>query len=180
MASPENPQAPRGGSMFQEPEQAARSFPTAAIAIAALLALLIVAGLLVFGRRRAGPAAAAGTASAAYAPQLVLSDVQMSESTSLSGGKETFVDGRIANRGTSTVVGATAEVTFPADGVDPQVEVVPVTLIRTRQPYIDTEPMSAEPLAPGATGEFRLTFDDVRPDWNQQVPVIRVTGVTLK
>jgi hypothetical protein len=167
--------------MFQEPEQAARSFPTAAIAIAALLVLLIVAGLLVFGRRRAGPAAAAtGTANAAYAPQLVLSDVQMSESTSLSGAKETFVDGRIANRGTSTVVGATAEVTFPADGVDPQVEAVPVTLIRTRQPYIDTEPMSAEPLAPGATGEFRLTFDDVRPDWNQQVPVIRVTGVTLK
>lgn len=167
--------------MFQEPDREARGFPTVALASAAAVVLIVVAILLVVGRRHAGQATTVtGTSNAAYAPQLELSDVQMSESTSLSGGKETFVDGRIANRGTSTVLGLTVEVTFPADGVTPQTETVPVTLIRTRQPYIDTEPVSAEPLAPGAGAEFRLTFDDVRPDWNQQVPAIRVTGVTLK
>ena len=179
MVSQDNPQVPRGRGMFQEPERQTRGFPAVPVAAAVGIALLIIVVLLVSGRRRTGPAAT-GTANSGYAPQLVLSDVQMSESTSLSGGKETFVDGRIANRGTSTVVRATVEVMFPADGVDPQVETVPVTLIRTRQPYIDTEPVSAEPLAPGASAEFRLTFDDVRPDWNQQVPTIRVTGVALK
>lgn len=166
--------------MFQEPEREARGFPLAAIAVAVVVLLVVAGLLLVFGRRHTDPATAVGTANAAYAPKLALSDVQMSESTSLSGGKETFVDGRIANGGSSTVVGATVQVTFPADGAAPQTETVPVTLIRTRQPYVDTEPMSAEPLAPGASGEFRLTFDDVRPDWNQQVPSIRVTGVNLK
>ncbi len=167
--------------MFTEPERAARGLPTAAMAVAAVVVLIAVALLLILGRRQRAPAAATGTPSAAYAPQLVLSDVQMSESTSFSGGKETFVDGRITNRGASTMTGATVEVSFPADGgLTPQTETVPMTLIRTRQPYIDTEPMSAEPMAPGSTGEFRLTFDDIRPDWNQQVPVIRVTGVTLK
>lgn len=142
--------------------------------------MIAVALLLVSGRRRSAGSTRAA-ASAAYVPQLVLSDVQMSESTSFSGGKETFVDGRIANRGPSTAVGATAEVTFPADGgATPQVETVPVTLIRTRQPYIDTEPMSAEPLGPGASAEFRLSFDDIRPDWNQETPVIRVLTVALK
>lgn len=169
--------------MFTEPERNARGFPLAAIVIAGVVALLAVALLLRLGRRHAIPAATAGglTANAAYAPQLVLSDVQMSESTSFSGGKETFVDGRIANHGAATVTGATAEVAFPVDGgLPPQTETVPVTLIRTRQPYIDTESMSAEPLAPGASREFRLTFDDIRPDWNQEAPAIRVTGVALQ
>ncbi len=169
--------------MFTEPERGARGFPAAASAVAAVVVLIAVALFLILGRRHTAPAAAtaAGTSSAAYAAQLVLSDVQMSESTSFSGSKETFVDGRVTNRGSSTVTGATVEVSFPADGgTAPQTETVPVTLIRTRQPYIDTEPMSAEPMAPGSSGEFRLTFDDIRPDWNQQVPVIRVTGVTLK
>ncbi len=168
--------------MFSTPEKKAPGLPVAAITVAALVVVVLLGFLLVFGRRHGGPAAAAaGTVNAAYAPQLVLSDVQMSESTSFSGGKETFVDGRIINRGSSTVVGATVEVSFPADGgVAPQTETVPMMLIRTRQPYIDTEPLSAEPLTPGAGGEFRLTFDDVRPDWNQAVPALRVTAVTLK
>lgn len=169
--------------MFTEPEREGRRVPLAAIVVAGIV-VPIVAVLLAFsGRRHATPPGSAGSpaANAAYAPQLVFSDVQMSESTSFSGGKETFVDGRIANRGTATVTGATAEVAFPADGgVSPQIETVPVTLIRTRQPYIDTEALSAEPLVPGASREFRLTFDDIRPDWNQGVPAIRVTGVALK
>ncbi len=169
--------------MFLEPQTHKRAFPWTAVAVAGVVVLIAVALLLFFGRRHPGSATAAGggAASAAYAPQLVVSDVAMSESTSFSGGKETYVDGRITNRGAATVTGATADVTFPADnGLTPQTEAVPVTLIRTRQPYIDTEALSAAPLAPGASREFRLTFDDVRPDWNQQVPAIHVTAVLLK
>ena len=169
--------------MFQEPARAARGLPAAAIAAAGVAILLAVALLLLLGRRHtpAGALGGAATASAAYAPKLILSDVVMSESTSFSGGKETFLDGRITNSGPSIVSGATVEVTFPTDaGGTPQQETVPVTLIRTRQPYIDTEPMTAAPLAPAASAEFRLTFDDVRPDWNQSTPAIRVTAVTVR
>lgn len=168
--------------MFQEPERAARGLPTAAIALAGIAVLVLVALFVILGRHRPGPASGGGLgpADAAYASHLQLSDLQMSESTSFSGGKETFVDGRVTNHGSGTVTGITVQVSFPADTGAPQQESVPLSLIRTRQPYIDTQPVSAAPLAPGASAEFRLTFDDVRPDWNQQVPVVQVTSVNLR
>ena len=155
--------------------------PTAAIALAGLAVLIVLALLLVLSRRnRAVATAGMVPGSAAYAPHLVISDVQMSESTSFSGGKETFIDGRLANNGSSTVTGATVEVSFPSDGGAPQQETTAMSLIRTRQPYIDVQPVGAAPLVPGASAEFRLTFDDIRPDWNQQAPAIRVLGVSLR
>ena len=168
--------------MFQEPERAARGLPTAAIAIAGVVVLVVIALLLMLGRRNRPAATTAGVAigSAAYAPQVVLSDVQMSESTSFSGSKETFIDGRIANNGASTVTAAMVQVSFPSDDGAPQQETTPVSLIRTRQPYIDVQPMTAAPLAPGASAQFRLTFDDIRPDWNQQVPGLRVVRVSTR
>ncbi len=167
--------------MFTEPERAARGLPSVGIAIAGLAVLIAVALWVVLGRRHAAAAGPAGVSpgSMAYAPHLRLTDLQLSESTSFSGGKETFVDGRIANEAAGTVTGATVEVSFAGDGA-PQRETVPVTLIRTRQPYIDVQPLSAAPLAPGTSAEFRLTFDDIRPDWNQQVPSIRIVGVVTR
>ena len=62
----------------------------------------------------------------------------------------------------------------------PQVETVPVALIRTHQPYIDTQPISDAPLAPGDEKEFRLIFEDVATNWNQQLPEIRVVKVSAR
>lgn len=165
--------------MFQEPEPRVRPRPTAIVVAVVLLAVSLL--YVLKARHTTPPPAVHETAaSVAYAPNLLLSDLQMSESTSFSGGKETFVDGRITNKGQGTVTGATVRVSFPSDGGTPQLETVPVTLIRTREPYIDVQPLSAAALAPGAAAEFRLTFDDIRPDWNQQVPVVQVIGVTLR
>ncbi len=183
--SPESSNAHRAapGTMFAEPATAAaRDFPATAVAIAAL-AVLILAGLFfAMSRRSVVPAgAAAGQANAAYAPKVGMSDVAMSESTSFSGGKQTFLDGKITNSGSATVTGVSVQVAFASDGGGaPQLETVPVNLIRMRQPEIDTEPVSAEPLAPGATKDFRLIFDDVKPEWNQQVPELHVTAVTTR
>lgn len=167
--------------MFQEPEREARGLPTAAIAIAGVAVLIVVALLIALGRHGA-PASSQGGRVAldmSYAPHLQLSDLQLSESTSFSGSKETFVDGRIVNNGSLTVSGVEVQVSFPTDGgIAPQQETVPVMLIRSRQPYIDVQPVSAAPLRPGAAAEFRLTFDDVRPDWNQQTPLLKITGVS--
>ena len=170
--------------MFAEPTAAAgRSFPTTAVAIAAAAVVILVAVLLAVGRRHAAPAAAANTLQpmAAYAPNLKLTDIALSESTSFSGGKETYVDGKVSNTGPSTVTGVTVQVLFAPDGGSvPQMETVPLNLIRMRQPYVDTQPVSAAPLAPGATADFRLIFDDVRPDWNQQPPEMHIIGVTTR
>ena len=183
MAAEEKSQSNPTGGMFQEPEREARGLPTAAIAIAGVAVLIVVALFIALGRHSAPASSRGGRVGldTSYAPYVQLSDLQMSESTSFSGGKETFVDGRITNSGAATVDGAEVLVSFPADGgAAPQQEAVPVTLIRTRQPYIDVQPLSAAPLAPGATAEFRLTFDDVRPDWNQQTPLVKITGVSKR
>jgi hypothetical protein len=162
--------------MFQEPPQE-RSFPTTAVAIAATAIVILVIVLVALGRRHGG-AQNQNTLQplAAYAPQLALSNLQMSESTSLSGGKSTYIDGHITNNGASTVTGITVQVVFSGPQ-PPQLETAPLQIIRIRQPEVDTEPVSAAPLAPGAGADFRLIFEDVSPDWNQQTPQIRVIGV---
>lgn len=105
----------------------------------------------------------------------------MSESESLSGGKSTYLDGKITNNGTQTVTGITVQVLFPIDGQPPQVMTVPLNLIRTREPYIDTEPVSAAPLAAGSEADFRLIFDSVSDNWDQQqTPAVHIIGVETR
>ena len=161
--------------MFAEPTAVAgRSFPTTAVAIAALAVVILVGLFVAMGRRGSSAAGTAGggQVNAAYASNLKLGGLEMSESTSFSGGKETYVDGKITNTGSATVTGVTVAVAFAPDGGGAaQVETVPVNLIRMRQPYVDTAPVSgAVPLPAGATAEFRLIFDNVKPEWNQQPP----------
>lgn len=105
----------------------------------------------------------------------------MSESSSLAGGKVTYVDGRIANTGSRTVTGITVQVLFRTFAHEvTQNETQPLKLIRTRDPYIDVQPVSVAPLAPGDSREFRLIFDGVSPDWDGAYPEIRVLRVDFK
>jgi hypothetical protein len=113
-----------------------------------------------------------------YAPNLAFSHVQMSESTSLSGGKSTYIDGHVTNNGKQTVTSVNLHVVFKNnEAMPPQIEITPLNLIRTREPYVDTQPVSAAPLAPGAEREFRLIFENINSNWNQQEPEIHVVGV---
>ena len=116
-----------------------------------------------------------------YAPKLVFSALQMSESTSLSGGKSTFIDGRLRNTGDRTLTSATVQVLFANDEtLPPQIETVPLALIRTREPYVDTQPIAASPLAPGDEREFRLIFENIESNWNQQLPAIHLVSAALR
>jgi hypothetical protein len=150
---------------------------------------LVVAGvvlaLLLLTHRTAGNASSKRLPLDPYASHLVFSDLAMSESTSLSGGKSTYIDGHVRNTGTRTVTAVSLQVLFslnaPAAGQkDVQIDSLPLTLIRTHQPYIDTEPLGAAPLAPGDDREFRLIFEDIAPDWNQQLPDINAVQVATK
>jgi hypothetical protein len=134
-----------------------------------------VGGLLLAGRKK--PVAAPSTLQPAdaYAVHLPMSQLAMSESENLSGGKLTYLDGHVSNTGDRTVTAITVQVVFENDeALAPQIDTVPLMLIRTREPYIDTEPVSAAPLKPGDDREFRLTFETVAENWNTQMPEVRI------
>ena len=168
--------------MFAEPAQE-KHFPATAVAIASAAILILVVFLVLLSHRKGGAVADANVpqAAASYASDLVISNIQPSESESLSGGKVTYIDGHVANHGSATVTGLTAQVTFPGDGgAAVQMLTVPVNLVRMREPYIDTQPVSAAPLAPGAEADFRLIFEGVSDSWNNQPPNIRLIRVSTR
>jgi len=81
----------------------------------------------------------------------------------------------LGNTGQKTLTGMTVQVVFLADdGSTVKMETVPVRLVRQKEPYVDLQPMSAEPLKPGTTHEFRLIFENLPETWNIQVPQIRI------
>ena len=172
---------PGGSELFgwSKQEQTRASLLPWATAGAAVL--LVLAVLLIVGRHRSAAATHAVLPLDRYASLLPVSGVAMSESTSLSGGKSTFLDGRIRNSGSKTVTGATVQVLFANDeSMPPQIETLPLTLIRTREPYVDTQPVSAAPLAPRDEREFRLIFENIGASWNRQVPEIRIVSVSMR
>jgi hypothetical protein len=175
------PLSPRPTTMFAEPVRE-RSFPTTAIAIAATAIVILVAFLILLARRHAPPPSPHSVLPpAAYASNLIFSDVHMSDATTGSGGHLIYVEGHVANRGPATVAGVTLQLVFGNDiNMPPQVETVPLNLVYMREPYVDTHPVSAAPLAPKAEGDFRLILDDVSDNWNQQLPKIIVTQVATR
>ena len=153
------------------------------VAVAAVIVLVVAAGIvLVYEHGRRAPAVTPATAPIdPYASSLAISNLAMSESANLAGGKSTYLDGQIANNGSKTVTAINVQVLFR----DPAHEVAwnitqPLMLIRTRDPYIDVEPVAAAPLKPGDTRDFRLIFDNVPQDWDGAYPEIRVIHVDAK
>jgi Tfp pilus assembly major pilin PilA len=169
------PSAPRA----PEPEE--RNWLPLAIAAAVVV---IVAAVAILALERAKPKATVTPISAtadAYAASLPITGLAMSESSNLAGGKVTYLDGHIANSGSRTVTGITVQVLFRTFAHEvAQNETQPLKLIRIRQPYVDLEPVSSAPLAPGDGRDFRLIFDAVSPDWDGAYPEIRVLHVEAK
>jgi len=153
------------------------------IVVAAVIVLVVAGGLVLFYEH--GKSAPTVTPISAaldpYAGNLPISNLHMSESSNLAGSKVTYVDGSIANTGSRTVTGITVQVLFrdPAHEVA-QNETHPMNIIRTREPYIDVEPVSAAPLKPGDSADFRLIFDTVAQDWDGAFPEIRIVRVDSK
>jgi hypothetical protein len=152
--------------------------------VAAFVLILGLVILIVVGGRSHPDSSLNSTGMAAadpYAAKLSISGLQMSEATSFSGGKVTYLDGQLANTGDKTLTAITVQVGFYSDvGQFAQRVALPLSFIRTRQPYVDTEPVSAAPIEPGQTRDFRLIFDTVPADWNLQFPEIRVISVRAK
>jgi hypothetical protein len=174
------PAAVAPGIFATRPVAERTPIPVTAGVVAVVAVLVVIGAVLVSSRHTAMPVNAAQPLDP-YAGQLTLSNLALSESTSLSGGKSTYIDGSIKNAGTKTVTGATVQALFANDeGMAPQVQTTPLMLVRTHEPYIDTEPVSTAPLKPGDEREFRLTFEGIGTNWNQQIPAIHFTQVETR
>jgi hypothetical protein len=163
-----------GGSREPEP----RSFVPWIIAGGVVL---IVAAVIVFMGSRTHKNDANASSPDPYAAKLAISDLALSQSSNMAGSQITYVDGTITNQGDRTVDGISVQTSFHgAAGGPPQVESSPLNLIRTRDPYVDIEPVSADAIKPGQSRSFRLIFEHVSADWDQQNPEIRVLQVHFK
>lgn len=116
-----------------------------------------------------------------YASQLKVSDLKLSQEQNFLGATVTYLEGMILNGGDKTVTSASVSVTF-RNSLDEvvQKETLPIRVLDRSGPYPDTFDMRARPLAPGQQREFRLIFEHLSSDWNQQAPETAIAGVTLQ
>jgi hypothetical protein len=151
------------------------------LAAASVVALFVVSAVVISHHQRAAvPVIPPNTVLPldSYAASLAITGIEMSDTDTFGGGRLIYIDGHITNNGPKTVKEITVQTIFANDlHYPPQVETGPLMLIRTRDPEVDTEPVSREPLKPGDSREFRLIFEHVYTDWNQTYPDIHVTSV---
>ncbi len=167
--------------IFTPQAEERNGLPMSVWAVAALIVIVVVGALVIAGRKKSPAAPNTLQPADAYAASLPLSQFAMSESENLSGGKLTYLDGHVRNTGDRTVTGITVQVVFQNDeALAPQIDTVPLTLIRMKEPYIDTQAMSANPIKPGDDREFRLIFEKVPDNWNTQMPEVRVIHTDLR
>ena len=144
-----------------------------------IVALVVICGglgLVFWLGRPAGNSKGSGVDP--YAKYVVLGNVQVSQASNFAGDQLTYVDGTIENRGNRTITSMTLQAAFPNETGDaPQILQAPLSLIRSRDPYVDTQPISLAPLPPGKSQDFRLVFDNVSPMWNQQPPSLRIVNL---
>ncbi|WP_158791013.1 DUF2393 family protein [Granulicella sp. L60] len=173
--------APVRSEMFASKPPEDGGMPVMAWGVAGLVVLVLFGAVLFATRSKKAAPSNTVQPLAAYASSLPLTQLAMSESTSLSGGKSTFIDGHIKNTGSQTITGITVQVLFRNDeNMPPQLETLPLALIRTREPYIDTQPVGAAPLKPGDEQDFRLIFEVIPPNWNTQMPEVHVIEVASR
>ena len=158
-------------------------FPWMGMGIAvALLTALVGAAFLTSGRAPLpAPAATEGTPLHPYAAQVRFTDLQMSTAQNFVGATVTYLEGKVSNAGDKAMSGATVESVFRnALGEMVQKEAQPLMYIHARKPYTDVSDLRSNPLKPGESREFRLTFDHVSADWNRGFPELRITAASFQ
>ncbi len=167
-----------GPQLISPAEPRERNWLPLGIAVTAVVVVAAVAFFMLEHGKKTATVTPISAAPDAYAANLPITGLAMSESANLAGGKVTYLDGHIANTGSKTVTGITVQVLFRTFAHEvAQNETQPLKFVRMRTPYIDVEPVSAAPLKPGDGQDFRVIFDRVTPDWDGAYPEIRVVKV---
>jgi len=167
------------GSVFSTPNVESEGRRWVPVAIGAGIVVLAVLAVFIFGRPTAPPAP---PAIAPYAENLQIGELKLSAAENFVGGSVSYLDGKIANVGKLTVSGITVEAVFRNSmGQVVQNEKLPLMLYHTGMAgFPDVAPLSAVPLTPNTTRDFRLTFEHISADWNQGYPELRFTQVTTR
>ena len=170
---------PDDAPQFQPPSrQIDDATPRGPMIVGALVVLFALGALILAGRNARSNATAAVDP---YVKNVQLSDFKLSQAENFVGGNVTYLEGKVKNAGTKTVTGAQLRVVFKnsLDEVT-QSETLPLMVITARQPYIDTADLRSQPLKPGDSRDFRLTFEHVTADWNGALPDVLVQSVTTQ
>jgi hypothetical protein len=167
-----------GPELIRTAEPRERNWLAIAIAAGVLVLVAIVAVIVTERGNKTATVAPVSAAADPYSANLPITDEKMSESSNLAGNKVTYLDGHIVNKGNRTVTGVSVQVLFRnvANEVA-QNETMPLQLVRTTEPYVDLQAVSAAPLKPGDGRDFRLIFDTVTPDWDGAYPQVRILRV---
>ena len=176
-----NPVVSTGPQLIRPPAPAERNWLP--MILAAAIIVVVGGGLFLFlgHGKNASSVTPISAQPDPYAVNLPITNLAMSESSNLAGGKVTYLDGHIANKGNQTVAGISAQVLFRNNAHEvAQNETQPLMVIRTREPYVDVEPVSAAPLKPGDERDFRFIFDTVADSWDGAYPEIRIVHVDAK
>jgi hypothetical protein len=150
------------------------NFPFA-FAAGAVIVLLLFGGLVLLSRFTRSTSHAAeekfplGPAEQTYAERIHFTDIQMAKATNFLNQEFTYVAGTIANDGVRTIRGLEATFEFH----DPFNQVI----LREKQTLVS--PRTTRPIEAGQRAPFQITLEHVPAQWNQQYPVILVTGLLL-
>ncbi len=157
------------------PEEPERRNWTPLIAGAALV-VLIVAAFTVWGRWSRARSAHEGDP---YLSKLQFSNLHMSTAENFAGGSVTYIEGTLTNSGDRKITGARAQVTFRNSLAEiTQRETLPLTVRVPNSVYVDYSTLDRAPLAPGQSRDFRITLEYVTPDWDGQIPQVKVVSIT--
>lgn len=167
-----------GPDLLPTVETRERNWLPIGVAAAIVVVVAVIVVLVMQRGKGAANIAPVTAASDPYAASLPLTDFAMSEAGNLAGGKITYLDGRVANKGGKIVTGVKVQVLFRNSAQEvTQNESQTLKFIRMRTPYVDIEPVSAAPLKPGDEKDFRLIFDAVSPNWDGVYPQVRILEV---
>ena len=97
----------------------------------------------------------------AYFPQLEFTDVHMSAAENFLGASVTYLDARVRNKGSRSVLRLDVDLTF--------VDTLNQVVLRERvRPVTRRTP----PLKPGEGRAFRVTFEHMPAEWNLAAPTM--------
>jgi hypothetical protein len=148
-----------------------------AIGIAISVVVAIVVVLILISRTEQKPP----SNSHPYAVNIRFSDPKMSAAENFVGATVRYLDGTVTNAGNQSVTRVVVEVTFKDSmGQLAQRETLPLRVLQTSGPYPDAVDLSVSPLAPGQSKPFRLTFEGISSQWNQEYPGLKVVDLTVK
>ncbi len=149
------------------------------IIIGLVLVVVVVAAIAILGRNRSQSTAAPNP----YAGNLQVSDMKLSQADNFVGASVTYLDFKLTNTGTQTLVGGRVEATFHNTmGQVVQKEVLPLRVLVSNQlgGYPDLVDLSMANIGPGASKTIRVSLEHVSSDWNQAAPDLQFVDLRLK